>query len=173
MLIYLNRTGYNGLFRVNRAGAFNVPPGRYVRPRIADAALLGAVSATLAAPGVTLALAPFESVLDRASAGDFVYLDPPYAPLTPTASFRSYTARGFGDADQARVRQVVLVLAARGVHVLLSNSTAPLIVEMFEERDDARAAGLQVYRVPARRAINTRADRRGVVDELLVTTSLQ
>jgi DNA adenine methylase len=170
MLIYLNRTGYNGLFRVNRAGAFNVPPGRYLRPRIADAARLREVSTALAGPGVGLALAPFESVLDRARAGDFVYLDPPYAPLTATASFRSYTARGFGDADQARVQQVMLALAARGVHVLLSNSSAPLIVDLFERHEQARAAGLQVHRVPARRAINTRADRRGAVEELLVST---
>ena len=171
MLIYLNRTGYNGLFRVNRSGAFNVPPGRYARPRIADATLLREVSATLGERGVTLALAPFESVLERARGGDFVYLDPPYAPLTTTASFRSYTPRGFGEADQERVQQVTLALAARGVHVLLSNSSAPIIVDLFERRDEARAAGLRVYRVPARRAINTRADRRGMVDELLVTTA--
>lgn len=171
MLIYLNRTGYNGLFRVNRSGAFNVPPGRYVRPRIADAELLRAVAAALSAPGITISLAPFEAVLTRARTGDFVYLDPPYAPLTATASFRSYTARGFGDADQARVQQVVLELALRGVHVLLSNSSAPLVVDLFEGREDTRAAGLEVYRVPARRAINTRADRRGVVDELLVTNA--
>jgi DNA adenine methylase len=170
MLIYLNRTGYNGLFRVNRAGAFNVPPGRYVRPRIADAGLLRAVSATVNRGGIEVALAPFESVLDRVAPGDFVYLDPPYAPLSTTASFRSYTARGFGDADQARVQHVVLELAARGVHVLLSNSSAPLVVDLFE-RAEARAAGLRVHRVTARRAINTRADRRGLVDELLVTTA--
>ena len=171
MLIYLNRTGYNGLFRVNRAGGFNVPPGRYDRPRIADATLLRNVSATLSAPGVTVSLAPFESVLDRATGGDFVYLDPPYAPLTTTANFRSYTAQGFGEADQARVQQVMLALARRGVHVLLSNSSAPLIVDLFERRADARDAGLQVHRVAARRAINTRADRRGAIDELLVTNA--
>jgi DNA adenine methylase len=172
MLIYLNRTGYNGLFRVNRSGAFNVPPGRYVRPRIADHNLLRAVSATLNRDGVDVALAPFESVLERAAPGDFVYLDPPYAPLTMTANFRSYTARGFGDADQARLQEVMLRLAARSVHVLLSNSSAPLVVDLFE-RADARAAGLQVHRVPARRAINTRPDRRGIVDELLVATAAE
>lgn len=170
MLIYLNRTGYNGLFRVNRSGAFNVPPGRYARPRIADHELLRSVSVTLRRPGVEVALAPFESVLDRAAPGDFVYLDPPYAPLTATANFRSYTARGFGDPDQARVQQVVLALAARRVHVLLSNSSAPLVVDLFG-RSEVRKAGLRLHRVPARRAINTKADRRGAVEELLVTTS--
>jgi DNA adenine methylase len=172
MLIYLNRTGYNGLFRVNRSGAFNVPPGRYARPRIADHALLRGVSATLNRTGVQVALAPFETVIERAAPGDFVYFDPPYAPLTATANFHSYTARGFGEGDQARLQEVMLTLAASGAHVLLSNSTAPLVVDLFE-RAEARAAGLQVHRVPARRAINTKADRRGVIDELLVTTAAE
>lgn len=167
MLIYLNRTGYNGLFRVNRSGGFNVPPGRYVRPRIVDAPLLRAVSAALAAPGVTVALAGFESVLERAAPGDFVYFDPPYAPVSATANFRAYTARGFGGADQERLHAVLLALARRGVTVVLSNSTAPAVVELFD-RADARAAGLHMARVAARRAINTRADRRGTVEELVV-----
>jgi DNA adenine methylase len=169
MLIYLNRTGYNGLFRVNQSGGFNVPPGRYLNPRITDAALLRQVSATLGAPGVQLSLGSFEAVVDRAAAGDFVYFDPPYAPLSPTANFRSYTARGFSDTDQARLQQVTVSLAKRGVTVLLSNSTAPVVLELFETDGAATAAGLRAVRVPARRAINTRADRRGVVEELLVT----
>jgi DNA adenine methylase len=169
MLIYLNRTGYNGLFRVNQSGGFNVPPGRYVNPRITDGDLLRQVSATLAAPGVRLSLGSFETVVDRAAAGDFVYFDPPYAPLSPTANFRSYTARGFTDADQARLQQVAVTLAERGVTVLLSNSTAPVVLELFEADGAARAAGLRAVRVRARRAINTRPGRRGVVEELLVT----
>jgi DNA adenine methylase len=172
MLIYLNRTGYNGLFRVNQAGGFNVPPGRYLKPRITDADLLRKVSTTLNAPGVRLALGSFESVVERAGAGDFVYLDPPYAPLSPTANFRSYTATGFSDLDQARLQQVAVQLAVRGVTVLLSNSTAPVVLELFDADGVARAAGLRAVRVPARRAINTRADRRGVVEELLVTNSV-
>jgi len=171
MFIYLNRTGYNGLYRVNRTGAFNVPPGRYVRPRILDTALLREVSAALGAPGVRLELSAFESVLDRASSGDFVYFDPPYAPLSPTANFRSYTASGFGDADQARLQQVAVELARRGVTVLLSNSTAPSVVGLFEGDASAAGVGLRALRVPARRAINTRADRRGTVEELLVTNA--
>jgi DNA adenine methylase len=169
MLIYLNRTGYNGLFRVNRSGGFNVPPGRYVHPRIADEDRLRAAAAALAGARARVALAPFESVLSHAGPGDFVYFDPPYAPLTATANFRSYTARGFDAGDQGRLQQVVIALAARGVHVLLSNSSAPLVVSLFE-RPEARVAGLRVHRVPARRAINTRADRRGPVDEILVST---
>ena len=130
-------------------------------------AMLSAVSKVL--EGVHISLSPFESVLDRAQPGDFVYFDPPYAPLSPTASFRSYTADGFGDADQERLQQVAVALAGRGVTVLLSNSTAPTIVKLFEKSRDARAAGLRASRVPARRAINTRADRRGAVDELVVS----
>lgn len=167
MLIYLNRTGYNGLFRVNRSGDFNVPPGRYANPTVVDRALLSSVSTVLR--DAQVGSGPFEAVLDRAEPGDFAYFDPPYAPLSPTASFRSYTARGFDDTDQARLQEAVLVLARRGVTVLLSNSTAPGIVRLYERNAAARAAGLRTYRVPARRAINTRADRRGEVEELVVS----
>ena len=168
MLIYLNRTGYNGLFRVNQSGGFNVPPGRYLKPRITDADLLRQVSATLAAPNVRVSLGSFETVVERAAAGDFVYFDPPYAPLSATANFRSYTSQGFSDADQARLQRVAVTLADRGVTVLLSNSTAAVVLELFEG-EAARAAGLRTIRVPARRAINTRGDRRGLVEELVVT----
>ena len=100
MLIYLNRTGYNGLFRLNSTGEYNVPPGRYERPRIVDAALLHLASRALTAPGVDGA-ADAVRLRDRdAAAGDFVYFDPPYSPLSATANFRGYTARGFGDDDQ-------------------------------------------------------------------------
>src|SRR3954465_13065349 len=92
MLIYLNRTGFNGLFRVNASGAFNVPPGRYERPRIADREKLARVAGALADERLRLVWGSFESVLEDASAGDFVYFDPPYAPLSRTANFTSYTA---------------------------------------------------------------------------------
>lgn len=168
-LIYLNRTGYNGLFRMNRRGAYNVPAGRYDRPRVVDAPLLEAVSAVLASRHVTLSHAPFERAVERARPGDFVYFDPPYAPLSATATFRSYTAQGFTDDDQARLQRVVIALATRGVGVLLSNSSAESMVALYERDRHARAAGLRCHRVPARRAINARADRRGTVDELLVS----
>ncbi len=95
MLIFLNRTGFNGLFRLNRSGAFNVPAGRYAEPRICDPAHLRTVAEAFRAPGVTLELSGFEAVLADAGAGDFVYCDPPYAPLSRTASFANYTADGF------------------------------------------------------------------------------
>lgn len=167
-LLYLNRTGYNGLFRLNKQGGYNVPAGRYTRPNIVDASRLRAVAAVLASPRVSIVCQPFEGAGARAERGDFVYFDPPYAPLGATANFRHYTARGFTDDDQARLQALAVHLAGNGVHVLLSNSSAEVIVRLYGHRS-AEAAGLRMRRVPARRAINTRADRRGPVDELLVS----
>jgi DNA adenine methylase len=167
-LIYLNRTGYNGLFRLNRRGGYNVPVGRYVRPRIVQAERLRAASTALSAPGLSLRCAAFDAAVGEAPAGAFVYFDPPYAPLGRTANFRSYTAHGFSEADQARLKEVAVGLAARGVHVLLSNSSAESIARLYQGRS-AASAGLRLSRVPARRAINTRADRRGVIDEVVVS----
>jgi DNA adenine methylase len=166
MLIYLNRTGYNGLFRLNAAGEFNVPMGRYDSPTIVQAERLRAAASALA--GATIRRAHFVEALRDAGRGDVVYLDPPYAPLSKTANFRGYTAAGFDASDQRKLRDLVLSLAARQVSVVLSNSTAPEIVALYDDRQ-ARRAGLRCHRVPARRAINTRADRRGVVDELVVS----
>lgn len=168
MLLYLNRTGYNGLFRLNRSGGYNVPAGRYTRPRIVDPARIRAAATALAAPRVTIACASFDTVAARAHPGDFVYFDPPYAPLGRTANFRNYTARGFSDEDQARLQALTVELAGRDVRVLLSNSSAASIEQLYGGRS-AVSAGFQMRRVPARRAINTRADRRGYVDELVVS----
>jgi DNA adenine methylase len=169
MLIFLNRTGYNGLFRLNAAGRFNVPAGSYERPKIADEPRLVAVAAVLADPRVSILHAPFQQVEGTASANDFVYFDPPYEPVSKTAAFRSYTARGFAAEDQRRLQELVITLARRGVRVMLSNSTAPVIGALYETSADATRAGLRAYRLPARRAINSNATRRGPVDELLVT----
>lgn len=169
MLIYLNRTGYNGLFRVNASGEFNVPPGRYDRPRIVDRSLLARAANALSAGNVRLERAGFERVLETATPGDFVYFDPPYAPLTRTANFRGYTGRGFSDRDQEALQRVVIALAERGVNVLLSNSTAPSVTELYENNSAAANAGLRTLRVPARRAINSNAGRRGAVAELVVS----
>jgi DNA adenine methylase len=169
MLIYLNRTGFNGLFRLNARGAFNVPAGRYANPTVCDAPTLRAAARALAGPRVRLCDAPFEEVLAEAGRGDFVYLDPPYAPLSATASFTGYTEGGFGADDQRRLRDVVVALARRGCHVLLSNSTAPLIRDLYEHDREAAGAGLSAHRVRARRAINARGAQRGHVDEFLIT----
>ena len=169
MLIYLNRTGYNGLYRVNASGEFNVPPGRYDKPKILDRTLLTAASHVLSSPQVTLQHAAFDRVLDEAREGDFAYFDPPYAPLSRTANFRGYTGRMFADADQARLQEVVIALARRGVNVVLSNSVAPSVTALYEGNADAQAAGLETWRVPARRAVNSNADKRGAVEEIVVS----
>ena len=169
MLIYLNRTGYNGLFRLNASGEYNVPPGRYERPRIVDQALLAEVSGVLQRPNVRVHRAAFDRVLDEARAGDFAYFDPPYAPMSKTANFRGYTGRGFSDADQQRLQQVLIELAQRGVQVLLSNSTAPSVAELYEGNTETAEAGLQAWRFPARRAVNSKAAGRGAVAELVVS----
>lgn len=169
LFVYLNRTGFNGLYRLNASGEFNVPAGRYRNPRICDPDGVRAAAAALQAPGVALAHAPWDHVLDAARADDFVYLDPPYAPLSTTARFTSYTAGGFGDDEQRRLADAVIVLARRGCHVVLSNSTAPIVAALYEHNPSAIMAGLCAHRVPARRAINANAARRGDVMEFIVS----
>ena len=169
MLLYLNRTGFNGLFRVNSRGAFNVPAGRYDRPRIADRERLMQVSAALADPRVRLVWGSFTLAADWAAAGDFLYIDPPYAPLSPTSNFTSYTSPRFDTDAQRGLQQIVVGLAARGCHVLLSNSTALEITELYDHNTDAKRVGLKALRVAARRAVNSKASGRGHVDEYLIT----
>jgi len=169
MFIYLNRTGYNGLFRLNAAGEFNVPAGRYPNPKVCDADNLRGVSAALRCPSVTLRRQPFACLMDEAQAGDFIYFDPPYAPLTRTAKFTSYTAEGFTHRDQETLRRMLIALAKRGCSVVLSNSTAPEIVELYGRDKDVASAGLRCFTVPARRAINSNGARRGAVSEYVIT----
>lgn len=169
MLIYLNRTGFNGLFRVNANGAFNVPVGRYERPRIADRGRLRSVSAVLSRERVRLIWGSFTEAEAHAGPGDFVYFDPPYAPLSRTASFTSYTTSRFGASEQLALQALVLRLSAKACRVLLSNSTADEIRQLYDDNVAARAAGLCAYRVAARRSINSKAGQRGAVDEYVIT----
>ena len=168
MLIFLNRTGFNGLFRLNRLGQFNVPAGRYRDPRICDEAHIRAVAGVLQRPGVAIEHRGFEDAIGEADKGDFVYCDPPYAPLSRTSSFANYTATGFASLDQQRLLEAVVRACRRGAHVVMSNSSAPEIETAYRTRA-ARQAKISVYRVPARRAINSRASSRGPVDELIIT----
>ena len=169
MFIYLNRTGFNGLFRLNASGGFNVPAGRYARPAIVNREKLFRVAGALSSPGVRLVFGSFESARVVAEAGDFLYVDPPYAPVSRTANFTSYTASRFDGDDHARLQELVVDVARRGCHVLVSNSTAPEIAALYENNDEARAAGLRTFRVPALRAINSNPARRGAIDEYLIT----
>jgi DNA adenine methylase len=168
MLIFLNRTGFNGLFRLNRQGHFNVPAGRYAAPRISAPPHLRAVSEAFRRPNVSIEYHPFHDALAQAAAGDFVYCDPPYEPLSRTARFASYTADGFTMDDQERLLQAAVAACHRGAVVVLSNSSAPAIVDAYGSTS-ARRAGLKMHRVAARRAINSRAEARGAVDELIIS----
>lgn len=168
MLIYLNRTGFNGLFRLNSKGLFNVPHGRYANPRICDERNLRAVAAALGQETVRILHASFDAVVGEAGPGDFIYFDPPYAPLSRTSVFTSYTAERFGNGDQRRLRDVVVALARRGCHVVVSNSTAPEIADLYDNHA-MRALRIHAHRVPARRAINADPERRGNVEEFLIT----
>jgi len=170
MFIYLNRTGFNGLFRLNRRGGFNVPAGRYTDPVICDPAHIHSVARALSGAGVTLECMLFDAALGDTGEGDFVYCDPPYAPLSRTAHFAHYTAGGFDGSDQARLLAALLTGARRGASILLSNSSAPAMVKAYTAAP-VRAAGLVLHKVPARRAINSRAALRGPVDELILTNA--
>ncbi len=157
--IYLNRTGFNGLYRVNRSGRFNVPLGRYTNPNICDEKNLIRVSQVL--QGAEIRHEGFESVFDRAEEGDLVYFDPPYIPRSPTSSFTSYTAQGFNLPEHERLRDIARALKLRGVHVLLSNSDTPLVREIYSN-------GFELEQVYMGRAINSKASGRGAVPELVI-----
>jgi DNA adenine methylase len=171
MLIYLNRTGFNGLFRLNSKGLFNVPHGRYSNPLICDEENLKAVARALKGPSVRVCHGSFDRVLSEANPGDFVYFDPPYAPVSPTAVFTSYTAEGFDHNDQERLRDVVQELVSRKCKVLLSNSTAPDIKRLYDT-PSMRKIGVVAHKVPAKRAINCDPSARGNVYEYLITNIL-
>jgi DNA adenine methylase len=156
--IYLNRTSYNGLYRVNSKNRFNVPFGRYANPTICHPDNLMACAAAL--ENAELRLEDFAQVLGRARRGDFVYFDPPYVPLSSTSSFTSYTSGGFGEADQIRLRDTAKELKRRGVHVLLSNSASPFVRELY--------AGFSRREVGAFRMVNSKTSGRGKIAELLI-----
>jgi DNA adenine methylase len=157
-LIYLNKTCFNGLYRENSRGEFNVPIGKYKNPAICDEENLRACAGALAR--ADLHHRPFDAVRKHAKPGDFVYFDPPYDPVSKTASFTAYARDGFGEADQRRLADLFRALRASGVHVLLSNAHTPLIRALY--------AGLNLMTVDAIRSVNSRADRRGAVEEVLV-----
>ncbi|MCX6382473.1 MAG: DNA adenine methylase [Armatimonadetes bacterium] len=161
-LLYLNKTCYNGLFRVNSQGQFNVPFGNYRNPLIADPAVIRAVSRYLNASGVTLLNTDFGEALKDTKRGDFVYMDPPYDPVSDTSSFTGYNLNGFDRAEQCRLKEVCDTLTTRGVKVLLSNSDTPFIRDLYASKEYA------IHTVQARRNINSVAAKRGKVDEVFI-----
>ena len=159
--IFLNRTCYNGLYRVNRSGQFNVPHGRYREPRIVDAAALRETSAALAC--VEIAAGDFEAACERAVRGDFVYLDPPYQSLSATSNFTSYTSSAFDAASQARLADMFERLTQRGVAAMLSNSLHPAIDHLYAGR------GYTFESVSMSRSINSVGTKRARIPEYLIT----
>lgn len=157
-LVYLNKTCFNGLYRTNRAGIFNVPIGRFARPNIADARRLRSASETL--KSVEIFCAPFDRLLSDAKKGDVIYLDPPYVPVSRTSSFDSYAGGAFGAELQTSLRDVFKELDARGCLLALSNSDTPEVRELYD--------GFDIQTLPAIRHISSRSDTRGTVDEVVV-----
>jgi DNA adenine methylase len=158
-LIYLNRTCFNGLWRVNSAGKFNVPFGRYDDPRIVDED--GLLRASLALARAEIVYGDFAEVTADLGARDFAYFDPPYVPLSKTASFTAYSPGGFGPKDQERLARELCALRKRGACAMLSNADTEAMRNLYQ--------GLAVQSVKAPRAINSNAKKRGDVSELLVT----
>ncbi len=157
-LVFLNRTCFNGLYRVNRSGRFNVPFGRYKNPTLCDADNLRNASAVLR--DVKVYLADFEDIVGKTKPGDAVYFDPPYYPLSKTSSFTAYDPYPFREPEQERLATVHRGLGERGVFSLLSNSDCAYTRSLY--------AGLDVETVEATRAINSVGDKRGKITELLV-----
>ncbi len=158
LMIYLNKTCFNGLYRENRRREFNVPMGSYKNPRIFDEDSLIAASDQL--QGADIRVQSFEYVLDEAEAGDLVYFDPPYVPLSSTSSFTSYVGAGFDLKMQQQLAEIFTELAHRGCHVYLSNSDTELVRELYR--------GWRIETVQAGRAINAKASGRKRINELLV-----
>lgn len=158
-VIFLSKTGFNGLRRVNKAGQFNTPWCKSADRTICDVDTLSACSAALR--GVHLTSTDFQSVAPVVVPGDFVYFDSPYAPVSKTADFTAYTAGGFSAQDQVRLRDVALALKERGVHVMLSNACTPLVEDLYSKH-------FVLERVNARRAVNSDGAKRGAVGEYII-----
>lgn len=162
LLLYFNRTGFNGLWRMNRRGEFNVPFGRYANPDVVRQDRLAECSRILRREGVKVEVRPFERVLERARPGDIVYLDPPYAPLSTSSKFVDYASEGFDEDDQRRLRDVARELHRRGARVRVSNSSAPLVRGLYGE------APFRIHEILARRSVNRDTASRGPITELLI-----
>lgn len=159
--LYLNKAGFNGLYRKNKKGEFNVPYGKNANPSFYDRENLLRASALLALPSVRLKVEPFSVALRSARAGSVVYCDPPYEPLSPTSSFKNYTGDGFSRADQTQLRNDMEAAYIRGAAVVTSNSSAPFILDLYARWD--------VKLVDAARSVNSDGAKRGKVKEMLAS----
>ncbi|MCL2474834.1 MAG: DNA adenine methylase [Chloroflexi bacterium] len=169
LFIFLNRTCFNGLYRVNSHGAFNVPQGSYKNPTICDEANLLAVSEKL--QNVIIICADYKESRHFIDEKTFVYFDPPYRPLTTTASFTSYTEEGFGDKKQAELAQFISEMSEYGAHIVASNSDPKNIDKNYDFFDCLYSQHI-ITRISASRAINSNGASRGKISELLICNAL-
>lgn len=161
-IIYLNKTCYNGLFRVNSQGQFNVPFGKYKNPQIVNEITVKSVHNYFSFNNITVLNKDFETAVETAEKGDFVYFDPPYDPVSDSASFTGYSLDGFDRSQQIRLRDLCVELDKRGCKFLLSNSATDFIQEIYKEEE------FHIEIVSASRNINSVASKRGKIDEVLV-----
>ncbi|RCJ30929.1 DNA methyltransferase [Nostoc minutum NIES-26] len=162
-LIYLNKTCYNGLYRVNSQGKFNVPLGKYKNPNICPEDLLRVASTALSKSKIQQA--DFTDVLNQAtSSEDFVFCDPPYHPISSTSYFTGYNGNSFGDKEQELLRDTCAELASRGVKVMVCNSDCDFIKNLYKQ------INFNIYTIAASRSINSNTKKRGMIYELLITS---
>lgn len=159
-LIFLNKTCYNGLFRVNSSGEFNSPFGHYKNPNIVNAPVLRAVNKYFNSNNITFYSEDFESTLSRINKGGFVYLDPPYDPVSDTANFTGYNKGGFDRKEQIRLKKCCDELDKRGIKFMLSNSATDFIKDLYKD--------YSVFIVKAKRAINADSNKRGEIEEVII-----
>ena len=161
-LLFLNKTCFNGLYRVNSKGKFNVPLGRYTNPNIVNRENLTTVSKFLQSDKIKISCRDFESILNDAKKGDFVYFDPPYQPVSDTANFTSYTHRDFTEDDLQRLADLANQLNSKGSHVLLSNSNTKIVKKIFSSKK------WKVKEIAVNRAINSNSQKRTGHKEVLI-----
>ena len=161
-LLFLNKTCFNGLYRVNSKGKFNVPLGRYTNPNIVNRENLTTVSKFLQSDKIKISCRDFESILNDAKKGDFVYFDPPYQPVSDTANFTSYTHRDFTEDDLQRLADLANQLNSKGLHVLLSNSNTKIVKKIFSSKK------WKIKEIVVNRAINSNSQKRTGHKEVLI-----
>ena len=159
-ILYLNKTCYNGLFRVNQQGELNTPFGRYKNPNIANEATLRAVSNYFNKAKITFRCEDFKEAVKDVRKGSFVYFDPPYDPVSESANFTGYDRGGFDRSEQVRLKKLCDELSKKSVKFLLSNSATDFILELYKDYN--------IVIVQANRFVNSRGDKRGKVEEVLV-----
>lgn len=159
-IIYLNKTCYNGLFRVNSSGEFNSPWGKYKNPNITNETTINALHTYFNKANITIKCGDYKDALKGIRKGAFVYFDPPYMPISSSASFTGYTAGGFGEQEQIALKEQCDALDAKGIKFLLSNSSCPFIEDLYKD--------YIIEHVNAKRAINANPEKRGEIKEVLV-----